>query len=169
MPTYTVHEPPLRKATSLGEAAPDLERFVFVRDGFHFWALLLGPLWMLAHRMWLVLVLYLIANAALAAVFFALRAPPGARFAAMLLLALLVGFEAATLRRFTLRIWRVAGVVVGNDEESAERRFFASWIAREPVVPVTSNAKVPPAPPVMRGPPTPGHVIGLFPEPGGSR
>ena len=60
MPAYTVHEPPLREAKSVGEAAPDPERFVFVRDGFHFWAFLLGPLWMLAHRMWLVLVLYLI-------------------------------------------------------------------------------------------------------------
>jgi hypothetical protein len=169
MPAYTVHEPPLREAKSVGEAAPDPERFVFVRDGFHFWAFLLGPLWMLAHRMWLVLVLYLIANGALAAAFFALRAPRGARFAAMLLLALLVGFEAATLRRFTLRNWRVAGVVVGNDAESAERLFFVSWIAREPVAPVTSNAKAPPAPPVMRGPPTPAHVIGLFPEPGGWR
>ena len=25
-------------------------RFVFVRDGFHFWAFLLAPLWMLRHR-----------------------------------------------------------------------------------------------------------------------
>ena len=43
MPTYTVHQPPPRK----GEAASAPERFVFVRDGFHFWAFLLGPLWML--------------------------------------------------------------------------------------------------------------------------
>ena len=34
----------------------DPERFVFVRDGFHFWAFLLAPLWLLWHRLWLVLV-----------------------------------------------------------------------------------------------------------------
>ena len=36
-------------------AARDRQRFVFVRDGFHFWALLLGPLWLLWHRLWLAL------------------------------------------------------------------------------------------------------------------
>ena len=30
-----------------------------MRDGFSFWAFLLGPLWMLWHRMWLVLIGYL--------------------------------------------------------------------------------------------------------------
>ena len=55
MAVYTVHEPPLR-----GAPAPDPERFVFVRDGFSFWALLFGPLWMLRHRMWLVLLGYVL-------------------------------------------------------------------------------------------------------------
>ena len=45
MPTYTVHEPPPRK----GQSA-DPERFLFVRDGFHFWAFLLAPFWLLARR-----------------------------------------------------------------------------------------------------------------------
>ena len=54
MAVYTVHQPPLKK----DEAAPDPERFAFVRDGFSFWAFLFGPLWMLRHRMWLVLLGY---------------------------------------------------------------------------------------------------------------
>ena len=49
MAVYTVHEPPLKRY----ETDADPERFVFVRDGFSFWAFLLGPLWMLRHRMWL--------------------------------------------------------------------------------------------------------------------
>ena len=53
---YTVHEPPLKP----DESAPDPDRFVFVRDGFSFWAFLLAPLWMLRHRLWLVLLGYLI-------------------------------------------------------------------------------------------------------------
>src|SRR5205814_3636753 len=52
MAVYTVHEPPLKRY----DAAGDPDRFVFVRDGFSFWAFLLGPLWMIRHRMWLVLI-----------------------------------------------------------------------------------------------------------------
>ena len=59
MPTYTVHQPPAKN----GRAA-DPHRFVFVRDGFHFWAFLLGPVWMLWHGMWLVLAIFLVATAA---------------------------------------------------------------------------------------------------------
>jgi hypothetical protein len=54
MAVYTVHEPPPKPY----EQASDPERFDFVRDGFSFWAFLFGPLWMLRHRMWLVLVGY---------------------------------------------------------------------------------------------------------------
>ena len=53
-PIYTVHEPPLKA----DETRADPERFVFVRDGFSFWAFLLAPLWMLRHRLWLVLLGY---------------------------------------------------------------------------------------------------------------
>ena len=40
------------------ERHADPERFVFVRDGFYFWAFLLGPVWMLWRRLWLVLRVY---------------------------------------------------------------------------------------------------------------
>ena len=55
MPTFTVHQPPPR----LGEAASAPERFVFVRDGFHFWAFVLTPFWLLRYRLWLAFVIYL--------------------------------------------------------------------------------------------------------------
>ncbi len=55
MAVYTVHEPLPRK----DEASADPERFVFVRDGFYFWAFVLGPLWMLWRRLWLVTLLYI--------------------------------------------------------------------------------------------------------------
>ena len=61
MAVYTVHQPPLKKY----EAAPDPERFAFVRDGFSFWAFLFGPLWMLRHRMWLVLLGYIVVAVAM--------------------------------------------------------------------------------------------------------
>ena len=56
MAVYTVHQPPLRAT----EAALDPQRFVFVRDGFYFWAFIAVWLWMAWHRMWLVLLIYIV-------------------------------------------------------------------------------------------------------------
>ena len=56
MPTYTVHAPPPRR----GETTSAPERFVFVRDGFHVWAFILAPLWLLAHRLWLAFIIYVV-------------------------------------------------------------------------------------------------------------
>jgi hypothetical protein len=165
MKVYTVHEP--RKLT--GDPVRDAERFVFVRDGFHVWAFLLGPLWMLWHRMWLVLLGYVVLSAAVQAGLWALGAPSVARWGVGFLIALLVGFEAATLRRWTLRKRTNVGVVVGRDREDAERRFFDAWIARgglteagrsSPAAPHAAN----PATPAWSPEASPG-VIGLFPEP----
>jgi hypothetical protein len=158
MTVFTVHEPrPRRNETA---AAP--ERFVFVRDGFYFWAFLLGPLWMLWHRLWLVLVIYLVATTAVQALLWALAVSPVVKFAAGALIALLVGFEAASLRRWTLgrRRWRNVGLVVGRNVEAAERRFFDSWVANH-------SARVAPPPPADAPvpPPAESSVIGLFPEP----
>src|SRR6202043_1716957 len=137
MAVYTVHEPPLRAGAS---SAPEPERFVFVRDGFSFWALLFGPLWMLRHRMWLALLGYAVVVTALGLF---RRLPASATVSAIvwLLLALLLGFEAGTLRRFTLgrRRFRNIGLVVGDDLELAERRFFDVWV-RKDSVPAHSGA-----------------------------
>src|SRR3954453_19792345 len=98
MAVYTVHEPPPKRF----EQTSDPERFAFVRDGFSFSAFLFGPLWMLWHRMWLVLLGYIGVSAALELIFSLLGTAAGPRLVASFLLALLVGMEAATLRRFTL-------------------------------------------------------------------
>ena len=76
--------------------------------------------------------------------------------------ALLVGFEAATLRRYglTRRGWKILGVVVGDDLESAERRFFDAWVVGRVPLPAPTPG-VGPAAPAPSGP-----IIGLFPEPG---
>jgi hypothetical protein len=169
MPTYTVHEPPLRTADSVADPV----RFAFVRDGFHFWAFLLAPLWMLAHRVWLVLVLYLVLNIALSAGLWLAGAPTSLRLLAELLIAILVGLEAGTLRRWTLtrRGWRNAGIVVGDDQEEAERRFFLRWTQGASGRGAARTAPPPSFAPPPTGQPQrePDGVIGLFPEPGGSR
>ena len=162
MAVYTVHEPLPRK----DEASADPERFAFVRDGFYFWAFLLGPLWMLWRRLWLVALLYVALSMGLQLALWALSAPDFVRFAVWLLFALLIGFEAGTLRRWTLtrRGWKNLGVVVGDDVESAERRFFAAWPPQRPPAPS-------PASPSPGGFPrsSESQIVGLFPQPGAPR
>jgi hypothetical protein len=165
MAVYTVHQPPLKKY----EAAPDPVRFAFVRDGFSFWAFLLGPLWMLRHRMWLALLGYILVMVVMLMGLRSIGASAGASVLAAFMLALLVGLEAGTLRRFTLgrRRWRNLGTVVGGDRDTVERRFFDAWARGE-----TLN---PPPRPASPAPGTPGtasqapDVIGLFPQPGAHR
>jgi hypothetical protein len=169
MSVYTVHEPPRRA----GAAAADVERFAFVRDGFSWWAFLVTPLWMLRHRMWLVLVCCAVISAGLVTLVRMLGVSGAIVGVIGLLISLLVGLEAGTLRRFTLsrRGWKNLGVVSGDDLEDAERRFFDAWLQR-----TNSTAGGPRAPaagpasavPVRRGP-SGSDVIGLFPEPGARR
>jgi hypothetical protein len=164
MSVFTIHEPP----AAASEAYAEPERFAFVRDGFHFWAFLLGPLWMLRHRLWLVLLIYLLAGAVLHAALWAAGASGGVRTFVSLLIALLVGVEAGSLRRWTLRRrgWRELGVVVARDRDEAERRFFDSWDAP------ASVRTMPPASsqmPVSNRSVARTDVIGLFPETGAPR
>jgi hypothetical protein len=160
MATYTVHEPSVETA----EAAPDPDRFVFVRDGFSVWAFLLAPFWMIRHRLWLVLAGYLVITVVLQTALQLIGAPTGVIVSIAALLALLVGFEAATLRRFTLarRGWNNIGIVVGDDLESAERRFFDAFIQGEPA---RWSAHQPVAPGWDRPQPS-SEIVGLFPQAG---
>ncbi len=171
MPVYTVHAP---ATSNLDFRATD--RFTFVRDGFHVWAAILSVVWLAWHRLWLALIAWIVLLTALNVAMARLGVAGGVVLLVDGLLALLLGFEAASLKRWTLsrRRWRQLDIVVADDEEAAERRFFDRWTKREHV---TSNDQ----PSVDRGgpPPTrdiPGQafsrppprddIIGLFPEPG---
>ncbi|MFY9760427.1 MAG: DUF2628 domain-containing protein [Xanthobacteraceae bacterium] len=166
MSVYTVHEPPQRGADALADA----ERFVFVRDGFYWWAFLLTPFWMLRHRLWLVLVIYLVAVACFDTALRLVGASSCVITCVGVLISLLVGFEAGTLRRFALRRrgWRNLGIVSGDDLEDAERRFFDIWLDESPRGGAPSNPSSPSQPPAPGGTAPPG-IVGLFPEPGAQR
>jgi hypothetical protein len=159
MAVYTVHQPPLRN----GETAPDPDRFVFVRDGFYFWAFVFGPLWLAWRRLWLALVLYVAALIAIEAALRYAGAGTWPHSLAILGVALLVGLEAGTLRRWTLerRGWKNVGVVVGDDIEEAERRFFAGRTAQADA---EAKSAEPQARSLPRAAPA-SEVIGLFPHP----
>jgi hypothetical protein len=176
MAVYTVHEPPLKA----DQTQADPERFVFVRDGFSFWAFLLPPLWMLWHGLWLVFLGYVIVATALQVGLSLIGTSSTVMVVTGALLSLLIGFEAATLRRFTLarRRWTNVGIVVGDDLESAERRFYDAWTTNGGA----TNASLhrPPraaasAMPLFQPPQASSQassasdVIGLFPQPGAQR
>lgn len=167
MPTYTVHEPLPRKTESV--TAP--ERFVFVRDGFYFWAFVLAPLWLLVRRLWLAFFIYVALTIAIAVSLKLVGAPSLVQSAVALTIALLVGLEAASIWRWTLtrRGWKKLGFVVGEDAEMAEQRFYAAFAERVPRATDKTQAEPVYAAPVRRGPPQPSDVIGLFPEPGTPR
>jgi hypothetical protein len=158
MPTYTVHAPPQREGS-----AADPQRFVFVRDGFQFWAFLITPIWLLYRRLWLVFILYVVLIAALEGAYYLFNLPQSARFLIELLLSVLIGFEAGSLRRWTYarRRWSTIAVVSARNLEEAERRFFSRWVEETPVV-----ARPPVVTPFAASR-TSSDVIGLFPEPGG--
>ena len=176
MPVFTVHAP-----VDGGADLAATDKFTFVRDGFHFWAALLSPAWLLWHRLWLALLGWIAVTFAVEFGLAALGVGRGGMLAAEALIAILMGFEAASLRRWTLsrRNWRQLDLVVADDEESAERRFFDRWTARQRGLvndqwaidrgapPPTRNI---PGQPFSKPPPMPqGAIIGLFPEPGGPR
>lgn len=167
MPTFTVHEPPPRQ----GEAASSPERFVFVRDGFHFWAFVLAPLWLLMKRLWLAFALYVVVSVVLGVGLALLGVSSSVQGVVGLLIALLMGFEAATVWRWSLarRKWKTLGFVVGEDAEMAERRFYAAWAGRKAEPPPPASPEPQYATPVRRGAPSPSDVLGLFPEPGAQR
>jgi hypothetical protein len=164
MSIYTVHEPPLRN----GAIASDPERFVFVRDGFYFWAFALAPLWLIWRRLWLVLLIYLVVTFGVTQIMHYAGVGAGGRFLVMLLIALLVGLEAGTLRRFTLarRGWRNIGLVSGSNMEVAERHFFSDWTSGGSS---GTGHPPPPLPPSSASPLHSPPIVGLFPKPGASR
>jgi hypothetical protein len=162
MPTYTVHTPARQGAT-------DPEKVVFLRDGFHGWAFVAPPLWLLVHWQWLALLGYAIFVALLVVGLVWLGAGATAIIGAALCVSLLVGLEAATIRRWTLtrRGWAMLGFVVGEDRNIAEQRFFARWAERPQPAPAETARAPDNSVPLRRGPER--DVIGLFPSPDRAR
>jgi hypothetical protein len=176
MPVYTVHAPVTNSADLRAT-----DRFTFVRDGFHVWAAVFGVLWLVWHRLWLALIGWIVLIIAIDVGLARLGVAGTLIFLVDGLLALLLGFEAASLERWTLsrRKWRQIDIVVADDEEAAERRFSDRWTTKlrgpsndQPAVdrgapPPTRDI---PGQPFSQPPPLPrDDIIGLFPEPGASR
>jgi hypothetical protein len=163
MKVYSVWEPPAHGGT----AADRAERFVFVYDGFSAAAFVFAPIWLLWHRLWLALIAYACVAAALGVGLRAIGASAAIRALIWVLLHLLIGFEASSIWRSSLRRrgWRDLDVVVADDLEAAERRFFSSWVLKTNE---RGSAPSPPSTALPRMPQTT-DVVGLFPKPGANR
>ncbi len=167
MPVYTVHG--LRADGT--DARPAADRIVLVRDGFHFWAFVMTLLWLVWHRLWWALLGYIVVSVSVVYALSALGVPSGARTIVMLVISMLVGFEASSLWRWTLSRgkWRPLDVIVAEDAESAERRFFdrlassrrdggddrGAYATRDYAGPMRPSAQR--------------DIIGSFPQPGSMR
>ena len=174
MATYLIFEPADGKRT---QAAA--ERVVFLREKFSPWAFVLTPFWLLFHRLWLPFLIWLIAFVAINWIGSWLGFGPYAALAASFFPSLLFGMEAVNLRaRRLLRSgFSEAGVVIADDIEIAERKFFDTWkSATSDMPPLKTDYPFPPSSAPTAYPETkmaaasiePG-VVGLFPTPGAQR
>ena len=165
MPVFTVHAPLARAGDR-----PQPDRMVFVRDGFQLSAALFGPLWFIAQRLWLGFLIDAVVLAALAAAVVLLRVDSDSAALVAVLVMLLTGFEAASVKRwaYSRGSWRLVDVVVAKDLDAAEHRFFARWNeardAGSPVLPSDRGAP-PPVRPSAGTTAGFGEVMGLFPQP----
>ena len=115
---FTAHE-----NIALDEPA---DRIELVREGFSFLAMLLTPLWLLANRLWLEFLVYLLLVAGL----FEAADQLGAGAALFLLLVafmqVLAGSVAFDIKRWALarRGYRLRTVVAAETPLNAQRRYF---------------------------------------------
>lgn len=132
MSVFTVHQPPAPPVDRIDRA----ESMVFLKDGFTWSAFLLGPLWLLANRLWLATAGYF----AVAAFGYLLLDAAGVEEALfgpfLLALNAIVGFEAHWMMSAKLETkgWNTLGSVTGQSLADCERRFFEGWLPAQPLL-----------------------------------
>ncbi len=127
MLTYTAHRKP-----DLLDQVNDGSDIVFIKDGFSWPAFLIPFFWMIWHRLWLPLAVYLAAVALLVLagnVVFSL--PDGLLASLGLLINLFVGLEGNNFRRTALakRGFEEIADIVADNSEAASYRFFATRLS----------------------------------------
>ncbi|WP_230531720.1 DUF2628 domain-containing protein [Microvirga roseola] len=158
MTTYTLHLP---RDARPGDPMP-LDEAELVEDSFSWGAFFFTFLWFFVHRLWLAGLGVLALLVAFNALLNLLNVEPTAAFVAQLLLQVLIGLEASSLRRWTLaRHGRPAvDAVAAADRDEAEVKAFARWLARNPAQAPSPAPAPAPVLPTRRTEP----VIGLFPD-----
>ena len=171
MKIFSIHHKAVDPATILSEGLETR----FVKEGISWAALFLSPVWLIYHRMWLVLlgalVMYGIAEFTADAV----GLDPASSFSLMLIINVILALEGNNLRRWTLGRagFKEIGVVTGRSLEHCERRFFESLLdpnkkipQRQDLDPAQNTPDIQNALSALRpAMPESEAVVGLFPEP----
>lgn len=174
MVTYTVHE----REDESGDISDRAEEIIFVKEGYAWAALLIPILWLVYHRMWLVLAGFVALIVAVQAVISTSELGEEVTGWAMMLVNLFFALLANDLRRWNLesRGYRLIEPVSGQNLAQCEERFFTQWLAAQAGqgsgggdaprhakrLKKTSPKRASPSK-VSSGA---DDVIGLFPEPG---
>jgi hypothetical protein len=160
MKTYTLHLPP-----DAQEGDPRaLERAELVKDGFTWGAFVFTFLWFFYHRLWLAGIGVLIVLLAAGILFGVLDLSPFQATLAQILIQILIGLEASSLRRWTLRRRGrpAVDVVTASDRDDAAMKAFGRWLGASSLP--RPAARSGSAPVLAAGTYGPQPVIGLFPD-----
>ena len=163
MTAYYVYEPD-SEAPTVSARADALD---FVKDGISWPALIVPAFWLIYHRMWIELLVYLAAYAALGwAMSYSQNGSDLLSWVAIAL-SLLFAFEANDLRRYALerKGYRQIGVAIGGSREAAELSFFRGWLPEQSISPKAPQRSTKNEAPVRVVPGGTEEVIGLFPRP----
>ncbi len=117
---YTIHE---------NADLPDpSDRIELVREGFAFWAFVFGAVWLLAQRLWLPTIAYVIALALLGRTLELLEFSPAAMVVVQVGIQFLLACHANDIKRWVLdrRGYRMCGVVCAESQLMAQQRVFAA-------------------------------------------
>ena len=141
------------------EDTQNLEQAVFVRDGFHVWALVLPFVWLLAQRLWFeaFAVVGVTILLGLVATHFGIE---GAVPVLTLLMSLFVALEGANwkIARLLRRGFVEKAVIDASALVEAEIRYFCRLEdAGQPVAPVADKLALQPAPHWAQQPPRPAY------------
>lgn len=176
MTLYTVYEPP-------GPRSPEsAARTVFLKDGPSFSSVLFPPVWLLWHRLWAGLGLYVLAIIGVATLLTMSSITGFAFVLGAMMPTFWIALEGNDMRRRKLERlgFRQTAAIQAKDRGEAEIFFFARWAAEAagegpaPDVEVTAApVPMPSAPWSSAGgqmpAPRPSGVLGVFPEPGAAR
>jgi hypothetical protein len=156
MAFYTVMIPP----PGSGGRIEEIERARLLPDSFAWWALLLSGLWLLANRLWLATLFFLLFWGGLVYAESRLGLNGNLMALAHLAIGLFLGLEGRNLvvRKLARQGWRLADVVEARDLAEAERRYFERALAG------ASAPARPASAPTPQRDSGPVPVIGLFPE-----
>lgn len=112
------------------------ERLAFLRDGFSWPAALWTPFWMASRRLWVPLAIYTVIAGTIGGAMYFADALPSQIGLAIAALHLIVGYESYVIERWSYeqRGFSLAGTVAGKNKIECERRFFETWLPKQPVI-----------------------------------